>query len=59
MAKLGLIDAVRFIGLELEHSRDDYTKFQDKVFEGMTVDEIYAEAVRLEAERGKRRGAER
>lgn len=54
MAKLGLIDAVRFIGLELEHSRDDYTKFQDKVFEGMTVDEIYAEA-----ECGKRRGAER
>ncbi len=54
--KLGVIGATRFIGLQLERSGEDYTKIRDKIFEGMTVDEIYAEAVRLEAERKEQRG---
>jgi hypothetical protein len=49
--RLGVVGATRFIGLQLERSRDDYMKIKDSIFEGMTVEEIYAEAVRLEAER--------
>ncbi|MGH3087833.1 MAG: hypothetical protein ACRDSJ_11020 [Rubrobacteraceae bacterium] len=49
--KLGVLGATRFIGLQLERSRDDYAKIKDKIFEGMTVEEIYAEATRLDSER--------
>lgn len=52
--KLGVAGATRYIGLWLERSRDDYMKIKDKIFEGMTVEEIYEEAVRLESERGKK-----
>ncbi|CAN5791194.1 hypothetical protein BH23ACT11_BH23ACT11_16400 [soil metagenome] len=48
--KLGPVGATRFIGLWLERSRDDYSKVQDSIFEGMTLDELYEEAARLEAE---------
>lgn len=56
LEKLGPVGATRFIGLQLERSRDDYMKAQDKIFEGMTVEAIYEEAVRLESERKKKRG---
>lgn len=49
--KLGPVGATRYIGLWLERSRYDYMKVQDKIFEGITVEEIYEEAVRLESER--------
>ncbi len=49
--KLGVLGATRFIGLQLERARDDYSKIKDKIFEGMTVEEIYAEAARLDSER--------
>lgn len=48
--KLGPVGAARYIGLWLERSDDDYAKIKAKIFEGMTVDEIYEEAVRLETE---------
>jgi len=51
--KLGVVGATRYIGLWLERSRDDYSKIRDKIFEGMTVEDIYAEAVRLESEKGQ------
>jgi hypothetical protein len=56
--KLGVVGATRFIGLHLERSGDDYMNIKDKIFEGMTVEEIYAEAARLEAERKGERGGE-
>ncbi len=51
--KLGILGATRFIGLQLERSRDNYAEIRDEIFEGMTVEEIYEEAARLEFERGK------
>jgi hypothetical protein len=56
LEKLGPVGVTRFIGLWLERSRDDYLAVQDKIFEGMTVEDIYAEAVRLEAKRKEERG---
>lgn len=55
--KLGPVGATRFIGLWLERSREDYAKVRDEIFEGMTLEEVYEEAARLESERGKRSGA--
>lgn len=55
--KLGPVGATRFIGLWLERSRDDYAKVREQIFEGMTLEEIYEEAVRLESEREKRPNA--
>jgi len=49
--KLGVVGATRYIGLWLERSGDDYMQMKDKIFDGMTVEEIYAEATRLESER--------
>lgn len=49
--KLGVVGATRYIGLWLERSGDDYMKIKDKIFDGMTVEEIYAEAVRLGSDR--------
>ncbi len=46
--KLGPVGATRYIGLWLERAGDDYLKIKDKIFEGMTVEEIYAEATRFE-----------
>ncbi|MBA2693007.1 MAG: hypothetical protein H0U65_11015 [Rubrobacter sp.] len=52
--KLGVLGAARFIGLQLERSRDDYMKMKGGIFEDMTVEEIYAEAARLESKRRTR-----
>jgi hypothetical protein len=54
--KLGPVGATRFIGLWLERSGEDYAK-ADKPIDHMTVQEIYDEAVRLEAEREEGRNA--
>ena len=52
--KLGVVGATRFIGLQLERAGEAYTKADNPV-DQMTVQEIYDEAARLEAERGKGR----
>ena len=54
LEKLGPVGAARFIGLWLERSREDYAKVREGIFDDMTLEEVYAEAVRLEAERIKR-----
>jgi hypothetical protein len=51
--KLGVAGAARFIGLQLERAGKDYTK-SDNPLDHMTVQEIYDEAVRLEAEKKDR-----
>ncbi len=48
--KLGPAGFVRFVRLH-EPPKGDYAEIRDKIFDGMTVEEIYAEAVRLEPER--------
>lgn len=53
--RLGVLGATRFIGLQLERSRENYVDIREKIFEGMTVEQIYEEAVRLESEREKER----
>ncbi len=55
--KLGPAGFVRFVRL-YEPPTGDYLT-ADKPIEHMTVQEIYDEAARLEAERGKQRGAGR
>ncbi len=52
--KLGILGAVRFIGLQTERAGENYADVREHIFEGMTVEEIYSEAVRLEAQREKR-----
>ena len=54
LEKLGPAGYIRFIRLQRPPS-GDYAGIRDKIFEGMTVRDIYDEAVRLEAE--KNRGA--
>jgi hypothetical protein len=44
-----------FIGLQPERFWGNYARIRDKIFEGMTVEQIHAEAVRLESEREKER----
>jgi hypothetical protein len=56
--RLGPAGYLRFKRLQLERPGDDYAEIRDKIFEGMTVEEIYAEAARLEAEREGQRGEE-
>jgi hypothetical protein len=58
MERLGPVGYLRFNRLQLERPRDNYAEIRDKIFEGMSVEEIYAEAARLEAERKKKGGAE-
>ena len=53
--KLGPVNATRFIGLWLELSREDYAKVRAGLFEDITVQYVYEEAVRLEAERERER----
>ncbi len=43
---------MRFVRL-YEPPTGDYAEIREKMFEGMTVQDIYDEAVRLEAEREK------
>jgi hypothetical protein len=49
---LGLIEAERFIML-IQKEAFDYAKWQENLFEDMTIEEIYANAARLRAERKK------
>lgn len=51
--KLGVVGATRFIGLQLERAGENYSEIREKMFEGMTAQDIYDEPVRLEAEREK------
>jgi hypothetical protein len=39
--------------LWLQRSGENYTDSREQIFEGMTVEDIYSEAVRLEAQREK------
>lgn len=57
--KLGVVGATRFIGLQLERAGENYSNIRDKIFEGMTVQDIYDEAARLETERKEERDAGR
>lgn len=50
--KLGPAGFVRFVRLH-EPPKGNYAEIRDKIFEGMTMEEIYAEAARLESEREK------
>ena len=50
MEKLGPAGFVRFARLH-ESPKGDYAEIRDKIFDGMTVEEIYEEAIRLESER--------
>lgn len=56
--KLGPAGYVRFVRLH-EPPSGDYAQVREKMFEGMTVRDIYDEAVRLEAGREKGRDAGR
>jgi hypothetical protein len=46
---LGLIDAERFIML-IQKEAFDYTKWQENLFEDMTIEEIYNNAAKLRNE---------
>ncbi len=50
--QLGVVGAARFIR-QHDVSEDDYLRTEDKPLEGMTADEIYRAAARLESERRK------
>ena len=56
---LGLIDAERFVML-IQKDTFDYTKWQENLFEDMTIEEIYNNAAELrknnEPPRGKPQG---
>jgi hypothetical protein len=43
---LGLVDAERFVML-MNREASDYTKWQENLFEGMTIEEIYTAAADL------------
>ena len=43
---LGLIEAERFIML-IQKEQFDYTKWQENLYKGMTIDEIYNNAAEL------------
>jgi len=43
---LGLVDAERFVML-MNREKFDYTKWQENLFEGMTIEEIYNAAAEL------------
>lgn len=51
--RLGIVGAVRFVSLQAEQAGDDYAEIRNKILEGMTVQDIYEEAVHLEAQREK------
>ncbi|MDR2543216.1 MAG: hypothetical protein LBC80_07195 [Treponema sp.] len=46
---LGLIEAERFVML-IQKETFDYTKWQENLFEDMTIDEIYNNAAKLREE---------
>jgi hypothetical protein len=49
---LGLIEAERFVML-IQKESFDYTKWQEDLFEDMTIEEIYTNAAELRAENKK------
>ena len=52
---LGLIEAERFIML-IQKETFDYTKWQENLFEDMTIEEIYNNAAKLRKENKKNKG---
>jgi hypothetical protein len=40
---LGEVDAIRFLS-QINYEKKDYIELQDKLFQGMTVEEIYSRA---------------
>jgi hypothetical protein len=58
LEKLGPEGYIRFIRLQ-RPPEGNYAEIRDEMFDGMTVQDIYDEAVRLEAEREKSRDAGR
>lgn len=54
LEKLGPAGYIRFIRLQTP-PEGDYAEIREKMFEGMTVQDIYDEAVRLESERNSER----
>ena len=46
---LGLVEAERFVML-IQREKFDYTKWQENLFENMTIDEIYNSAAELRNE---------
>jgi len=46
---LGLIEAERFVML-IQKETFDYTKWQENLYEGMTIEEIYNNAAKLRNE---------
>ena len=46
LEKLGLIESERFVML-LQKDTFDYTKWQENLFEDMTIEEIYSNAKKL------------
>ena len=49
--ELGAVDAIRFLSL-ITHERRDYLELQEKLFKGMSVDEIYRRAKEYEENKG-------
>jgi hypothetical protein len=47
---MGLVDAERFIML-IQRETFDYTKWQENLFEDMTIEEIYNNAAKLRKEK--------
>jgi hypothetical protein len=41
--ELGEADAIRFLS-QISYEKRDYLKFQEKIFKGMTVEDIYKKA---------------
>ena len=41
--ELGEVDAVRFLS-QISHEPQDYLAFQEQLFQGMTIDDIYENA---------------
>jgi hypothetical protein len=52
---LGMIEAERFIML-IQKETFDYTKWQENLFEDMTIEEIYNNAAKLRNENKKIKG---
>ena len=53
---LGEVDALRFLS-QITYEKRDYLKLQDKLFEGMSVEEIYKKAKEYSVEKRKTKKA--
>ena len=54
LKNLGLIESERFVML-LQKDTFDYTKWQENLFEDMTIEEIYTNAAKLRGENQNKR----